>query len=161
MILSDNIEEMKIRFCLIVPLLIILSLTSCASNPSVENEKAAGSQGVHKEKKQNPKKLLFEDWKYKGFGHELPVWFEAAYKGDLEEVQKKIADSQNRKIEIITAQGVNSDQAEKSLMNKIFVKAELCEVYESSWVLLSEKEAVEKNDGYPYFAAAVLYINKE
>ncbi len=116
------------------------------------------AQDVHKEKKQNSKKLLFEDWKYKGFGQPLPVWFEAAYKGDVEEVQKKISISENHKVEIVTAQGINSDQANKSLLQKLVVKSELFELYDSSWGLLSEKEAADSNS-YPYVAAAVLLID--
>ena len=151
-------EEMKIRFCLILPLLFIICLSSCASTPAVEDGMSTVAQDVHKEKKQNSKKLLFEDWKYKGFGQPLPVWFEAAYKGDVEEVQKKISIPENHKVEIVTAQGINSDQANKSLLQKLVVKSELFELYDSSWGLLSEKEAADSNS-YPYFAAAVLLID--
>ena len=93
---------------------------------------------------------------------DLPVWFEAAYNGDVEEVGRKISLSDNHKIEIVTAQGINSDQANKGLWQKLWVKSELFELYDSSWVLLAKKEASAKNNSYPYFAAAVLLIdNKE
>ena len=149
-------EEIKSRLYLILSLLIFFCLSSCASTPSGD------TKDIHNEKKQNQKKLLFEDWKYKGFGQPLPDWFEAAYKGDLEEVQRKIAVSEDYKIKIITAQGINSDQANKSLWQKLSEKAELFELYDSSWALLGEKEASANNNSYPYYAAAVLLIdNKE
>jgi hypothetical protein len=146
-------EEMKSRLYLILSLLFFFCLSSCASTPAGE------AKDIHNEKKQNQKKLLFEDWKYKGFGQPLPVWFEAAYKGDVEEVGRKISLSDNHKIEIVTAQGINSDQANKSLWQKLVEKAELFELYDSSWALLGEKGAIEKNNSYPYYAAAVIIID--
>ncbi len=149
-------EEMKIRFCLILPLLFIICLSSCASTPAVEGGKSTVAQDVHKEKKQNSKKLLFEDWKYKGFGQPLPVWFEAAYKGDENSVKAKLADIAGLEIKIITGQGINSDQADKSVMLK---SEELTDytLYEMCWVLLGEKADVEGKNEDPYFAAAVYY----
>ncbi len=148
-------EEMKNRFNLFFSLLLIILLASCATT-------SGGAGDNHIEKKQNQKKLLFEDWKYKGFGQALPVWFEAAYKGNLDEVRRKITVPENHTIEIVTAQGINSDQANKSLWQKLWVKAELFELYDSCWVLLGEKEASSKNNSYPYYAAAVILIdNKE
>ena len=148
-------EEMKSRLYLILSLLIFFCLSSCASTPSGD------TKDIHNEKKQNQKKLLFEDWKYKGFGQLLPDWFEAAYKGDVEEVRRKISVPEEHKIEIVTAQGINSDQANKSLWQKLVVKAELFELYDSTWVLLSEKEAAAKNNSYPYYAAAVILIDNK
>lgn len=127
-------------------------LASCATTGN------AAVQDIHKEKKQAQKKLLFEDWKYKGFGKELPVWFEAAYKGDVEKVKKTIANPNNYKIAILTSAGVNSDQAEKSLLEQLNAQSNMIADFDSSWVLLNEKEAAEKNNGYPYFAAAVVFI---
>ena len=154
-------EEMKIRFCLILPLLIILCLCSCASTPAAEGGVVSETQDVYKEKKQSHKKLLFEDWKHKGFGQPLPVWFEAAYRGDVEEVRRKIAVSDDYEIEIITAQGINSDQANKSLWKQLFVMSQFGELYDQTWVLLGEKEAAAKNNSYPYYAAAVILIDNK
>ena len=142
---------MKSRFCLFLPLLIILGLSSCASAPVAESGVLSEAQDVYKEKKQNHKKLLFEDWKYKGFGQALPVWFEAAYRGDVEEVRRKITVSDNYEIKIVTAQGINSDQANKSLWQKLVVKAELFELYDSSWALF------RKEKSGTYIAIAVFY----
>ena len=150
-------EEMKIRFNLILPLLFILCLTSCASTPSAEKEAGSGTQDVHKEKKQNQKKLLFEDWKYKGFGQELPVWLEAAFKSDPAAIKKQVNELADREIQIVRAYGINSDQADKRLRQKSAELDSELLLYDSSWALLSEKVAAEDNMGYPYFAAAVFY----
>ena len=69
-------EEMKNRFCLLLPLLFALMLASCATT-------SAGTSDINIEKKQSNKKLLFKDWKYKGFGQPLPAWFNAAYKNNI------------------------------------------------------------------------------
>ena len=163
---SDKIAVMKNFLRLLSLLLIILSTTACATTQGsasafdgAEGTSLQSGSGSNKEKKQKQKKLLFEDWEYKGFGQPLPDWFEAAYKGDLEEVRRKIAVSDDYEIKIVTAQGINSDQANKSLWQKLVVKAELFELHDSSWVMLNEKEAAEKNNSYPYFAAAVILIN--
>ena len=140
---------MKNLKSLFLLLLLIISLSACATTASSE---------AHNEKTQSHKKLLFEDWKYKGFGKELPVWFEAAYKGDVEKVKKTIANPNNYKFAILTSAGVNSDQAEKSLLEQLNAQSNMIADFDSSWVLLNEKEAAEKNNGYPYFAAAVVFI---
>ena len=149
-------EEMKIRFNLILPLLIILGLCSCASAPK---------DTVYKEKKQTHEKLLFEDWKYKGFGQELPVWFEAAYKEDVKEIKKNVSELSDCEIKILTAQGINSDQADRSLEQKIQELSEegngAYKLYDSGWALLGEKAAEDGKYSYPYFAAAVLYIENK
>ena len=150
---------MKIRFYLIFSLLIIILLNSCATTS--ENKSEAVTSSSYNQKKQKSKKLLFEDWKYKGFGQPLPDWFEAAYKSDVDEVRRKITVPENHKIEIVTARGINSDQANKSLWQKLVEKAELFELYDSTWVLLGEKEAAAKNNSYPYYAAAVILIDNK
>ena len=154
-------EEMKIRFCLILSLLFCVCLCSCASTPVAEGGAVSETQDAYKEKKQSHKKLLFEDWKHKGFGQSLPVWFEAAYKGDVEEVRRKIAVSDDYEIKIITAQGINSDQANKSLWMQLYVMSQLFELYDQAWVLLNEKEAATRNNSYPYYAAAVILIDNK
>ena len=143
-------EEMKNFIRLILPLLLIISFSSCAT-----------TGGVYNENDRDDKKLLFEDWKYRGFGYPLPEWFEAAYKGNVREVQKLIDLPKNQKIKIITAKGINSEQANKLIMNELFVKAEAFKLYDSCWVLLNKKEAAAKNKSYPYFAAAVIIIDNK
>ena len=146
---------MKIRFYLIFSLLIIILLNSCATTS--ENKSEAVTSSSYNQKKQKSKKLLFEDWKYKGFGKELPVWFEAAFKGDIEEIKKKVQDLYDNEIIILSAQGINSDQADKGLAKKIAELSSDYILYDMSWALLNETIVAEENFEYPYFAAAVFY----
>ena len=104
-------EEMKIRFNLLLSLVLVMLLTSCATT-------SAGTSDINIEKKQSNKKLLFKDWKYKGFGQSLPAWFEAAYKNDVNAVKKSDVKLSESEIVILRGNGVNSDQADKVLKIK-------------------------------------------
>ena len=104
-------EEMKNRFCLLLPLLFTLMLASCATT-------SAGTSDINIEKKQSNKKLLFKDWKYKGFGQPLPAWFDAAYKNNVSGLQKTDVKLSGSEIVIIRGEGVNADQADKILKIK-------------------------------------------
>lgn len=54
----------------------------------------------------------FDDWKYKGFGIDLPVWFEPAYKKDVNGVKKNLPDFTDSDL-IIGGTAINGDQADK------------------------------------------------
>ncbi len=140
-------------------LLLFISITvACASTSAGDSDKQSQSNSsLYKEKKQDQKKLLFEDWKYKGFGKPLAIWFEAAYKGSSSGVQKNIPELSGQTIMILSAMGINSDQAEKSLKMKISELSDDFILYDTSWALLGEKAAKKVKSEYPYFAAAVLY----
>ena len=134
---------MKTRFCLTFFLLFILLLSACATT-------APGSD-AYIEKKQSGKKLLFEDWKYKGFGRELPVWFEAAYHNDLEKIRQILPELAFREIIILRAEGINSDQADKILKIKEEESSSEYTVYDAGWALQ------RKGKHETYIALAVLY----
>ena len=148
---SDKIEEMKIRFCLILSLLFIIGLSSCASVPASQEGAAPAVQDTYKEKKQNPKKLLFEDWKYKGFGQKLPEWFEAAYNDDQVKLLKSLPQLTGHKLLILRGEGVNSDQADKVLKIKEEEIPSDYILYDSSWALY------RKGKSETYIAIAVFY----
>ena len=116
-------------------------LASCATTGN------AAVQDIHKEKKQAQKKLLFEDWKYKGFGQELPVWFEAAYNDDEPGLKKALPELQDKEVTILRGQGFNSDQAEQNLKLKL-AEAEALTFYDSGWAMLDVNE---------YISIAILY----
>ena len=119
-------EEMKNFIRFVLPLLLIISFASCAS-----------TGGVYKENNQSHKKLLFEDWKYKGFGHPLPKWYEAAYEGNTEKLVKNEEALSGKEFVIIRGEGINSDQAERVMDLQ---KAELSEdfsFYDSCWAMKS------------------------
>ena len=129
-------EEMKTKICLLLTLLFIIALSGCASAPE------ADSPGVHKEKQQKGKKLLFDDWKYKGFGQELPVWYEAAYKNSPEGIKKILPQLFDKEIVIIRGEGINSDQA---VRNMEMTGSELSSdymLYDSGWARIDAGEYV-------------------
>ena len=111
-------------------------LASCATTGN------AAVQDLHKEKKQAGKKLLFEDWKYKGFGQELPVWFEAAYKGDLSGVKKAIPQLSDLEIVIIRGEGINSDQADRNMELAAAEAEGEYELYDFSWGKTGEEQYI-------------------
>ena len=129
---------MKTFFKTFLPLLFFIMLTSCATT-------SAG--GNHIEKKQNQEKLLFDDWKYKGFGQELPVWLEAAFENDVPAIKKVVPEIAEKEVEIIRAEGINSDQADKILKIKEEELSSDFILYDSSWAL----------SGETYIALAVFY----
>lgn len=135
-------EEMKSRLYLILSLLIFFCLSSCASKP------VAVTKNVYNEKKQNQKKLLFEDWKYKGFGQSLPAWFEAAYKNDVNAVKKSDVKLSDSEIVIIRGEGVNSDQADKVLKIRQEEISSDFILYDTCWASIGAGE---------YVALAVFY----
>ena len=129
---------MKTFFKTFLPLLFFIMLTSCATT-------SAG--GNHIEKKQNQEKLLFEDWKYKGFGQELPVWLESAFENDVPAIKKVVPEIADKEVLIIRAEGVNSDQADRILKIKEEELSSDFILYDSSWAL----------SGETYIALAVFY----
>ena len=94
---------MKTLIRTLLVLLFATLLASCATT-------SAGNHYI--EKKQNQEKLLFEDWKYKGFGQELPVWFDAAYENESAKIKKLVTELSDSELLILQAEGINSDQAD-------------------------------------------------
>ena len=137
-------EEMKIRFSLLLSLVLVMLLASCATTATTQT--GAGDYNI--EKKQSSKKLLFKDWKYKGFGRPLPAWFEAAYKNDINAVKKSTVQLSAGEIVIIRGEGVNSDQADKVLKIKQEEISSDFIFYDSCWARI---------DAGVYVALAVLY----
>jgi len=134
-------EEMKNRFCLLLPLLFTLMLASCATT-------SAGTSDINIEKKQSNKKLLFKDWKYKGFGQPLPAWFDAAYKNNVSGLQKTDAKLSGSEIVIIRGEGVNADQADKILKIKQEEISSDFILYDTCWASIGAGD---------YIALAVFY----
>lgn len=134
-------EEMKIRFNLLLSLVLVTLLASCAST-------SAGTSDINIEKKQSNKKLLFKDWKYKGFGQSLPAWFEAAYKNDVNAVKKSDVKLSESEIVILRGDGVNSDQADKVLKIKQEEISSDFILYETCWASIGAGD---------YIALAVFY----
>ncbi len=129
---------MKTIIKLLLPLLFIISLSACATT---------SQNGSHKEKKLEQEKLLFEDWKYKGFGQEMPVWLQAAFENDTSAIKNVVPELSDKEIAIVRAEGINSDQADKILKIKEEELSSDFILYDSSWAL----------SGETYIALAVFY----
>ena len=118
-------------------------LVSCASVPA--------SDGGKKQSQQE-EKILYDDWKYMGFGKEIPLWVDAALKNDSEKLKQLLPELSELNVITRTASGVNIDQAESSLL-----EAEIAEgfsVYDTFWV----RENNPLNER-PYIAVAI-YISE-
>ena len=131
---------MKIQIKLLLPLLFIIFTASCATT---------SSGNAHIDKKQKVERLLFDDWKYKGCGQKLPVWLQAAYENDISLLKSKLPELADKEVMVLTAYGINIDQADKLLKIKEEELSSDFILYDSSWVLLSESET--------YAALAVFY----
>ena len=119
-------EEMKNFIRLFLPFLLVISLISCATSGAVKENQPKG------------KKLLFEDWKYRGFGHELPVWLESAYKDNLTELKALVSELSDKEVLILRGEGSNSDQSEHALQLEIAELSSDYKLYDSSWGMLEE-----------------------
>ena len=137
-------EEMKIRFSLLLSLVLVMLLASCATTATTQT--GAGDYNI--EKKQSSKKLLFKDWKYKGFGQQLPPWFTPAYKDDIDGVKKTDGNLSDSEIVIIRGEGVNSDQADRVLKIKQEEISSDFILYDTCWASIGAGD---------YIALAVFY----
>ena len=135
---------------LLLLLLLTSCFTACATTAAVSTEADSGhvESGSNIEKKKKKKKLLFKDWKYKGFGQALPAWFEAAYKNAVYNVKKSDVKLSDCEIVIIRGEGVNSDQADKVLKIKQEEISPDFILYDTCWASIGAGD---------YVALAVFY----
>ncbi len=135
------------RICIYIFLIAFLfAFSSCASN------------NVPQKSKQAQKSLsLFEDWRYKGFGVELPTWFEPAYLKDSKTV-RKVLNNFTEKDVIIGGNAISADHAEQLIaQNKLL---EGYEFVDSCWAKISKSEEGEYSQT-PYVFLIVLKKIKE
>lgn len=113
---------MKQIKALFVTVILIFSLAGCASTSVKENPQ----QNVVSAPEEVSR---FDDWQYKGFGYEMPVWVENALAGKLNAPDTKV----------FTESGINSDMSEQKLQG-IIAGEDLTgyEVTGSTWVRVSE-----------------------
>lgn len=117
----------KIKFFSLL-VFILISFLGCASNEVVNKSK------------QSVKSSYFEDWRYKGFGAELPSWFEPAYLKDSAKVRSVIKGFSKEDV-IIGGNAISADHAEKLIAeNK---KIDGYEFVDSCWAKLSKEIAGE------------------
>ena len=127
----------KIKFFSLL-LFVLISFFSCASSKVVVKD------------------ILFDDWRYKGFGSELPIWFEPAYLKDVDNVKKALPEFTEKDV-ILGGNAISADHAEKLIAeNK---KIDGYEFVDSCWAKLS-KEIAGEYAQTPYVFLIVLKKNK-
>jgi len=131
--------------------LMFLSFVSCAST-AVSQEKTS-----NKNNKQNEEKLRFDDWKYKGFGKELPYW--AGTAAENEDMLKKLVPELNsaKTVVVLRGFGENSDQAEQSAKNLLVEKLledDSLQLFDSTWV---RQDINYVSTEMPYISMYILY----
>lgn len=117
----------KIKFFSLL-FFILISFFGCASNEVVNNSK------------QTVKSSYFEDWRYKGFGAELPSWFEPAYLKDSVKVRSVIKGFSKEDV-IIGGNAISADHAEQLISTNKNVEGYEC--VDSCWAKLAKDVAGE------------------
>lgn len=153
---------MKKIFRILFLLMISITFLSCATTSSDTGVSDAVSAPEEKssntENRRKEEKLRFNDWKYRGFGKELPDWVEPAIDNKINVLKKTVPElSSASAIKILKGTGDNSDQAEQSV--KVLVeelKNEDSEFikYDNFWVL-ENKNTLDM----PYISVYVYYKN--
>lgn len=120
----------KIKFFSLL-LFVLISFFSCASSKVVVKD------------------ILFDDWRYKGFGSELPSWFEPAYLKDVDNVKKTLPEFTEKDV-ILGGNAISADHAEKLIAENKNVDG--YEFVDSCWAKLAKSENLQT----PYVFLIVL-----
>lgn len=120
----------KIKFFSLL-LFVLISFFSCASSKVVVKD------------------ILFDDWRYKGFGSELPSWFEPAYLKDVGNVKKTLPEFTEKDV-ILGGNAISADHAEKLIAENKNVDG--YEFIDSCWAKLAKSENLQT----PYVFLIVL-----
>ena len=120
----------KIKFFSLL-LFVLISFFSCASSKVVVKD------------------ILFDDWRYKGFGSELPSWFEPAYLKDVGNVKKALPEFTEKDV-ILGGNAISADHAEKLIAENKNVDG--YEFIDSCWAKLAKSENLQT----PYVFLIVL-----
>lgn len=127
----------------LISALFLLVLMGCASN-DVENQGKKNSQTVD-EVTVNFSGPAFEDWRYKGFGKEIPLWFFFAYEDDIQGVidsRDDLSGAALSELEIIAGDALNADHAEQLIKQNL--EPEFGKVVDTFWAkLCDETEELE------------------
>ena len=146
------LKYMKKIFFLSFLIVVAICFSSCASKPNISNfEENVTSESTDKKIKKN-KNSLFEDWRYKGFGVELPAWFEPAYLKDSKTVRKVLVDFSEKDV-IIGGNAISADHAEQLIAQNKNIEG--YEFVDSCWAKLSKEVAGEYSQT-PYVFLIVL-----
>ena len=135
---------------------VIFINVSCASKTSASNsEQIEKSSEILTEESKEKEEiiLMFDDWKYKGFNNEYPLWAEFAIKNDISNLQKVLNITSEHKINIIIHSGTNIDQLIHILGNELSNESELIQ----TWVHINPQINCNYND---YVAIKIILTNE-
>lgn len=135
---------------------VIFINVSCASKTSTSNsEQIEKSSEILTEESKEKEEiiLMFDDWKYKGFNNEYPLWAEFAIKNDISNLQKVLNITSEHKINIIIHSGTNIDQLIHKLGNELSNESELIQ----TWVHINPQINCNYND---YVAIKIILTNE-
>lgn len=97
----------------------------------------------------------YDDWKYMGFGIEIPEWYEYALRKNLNQLQKMIPEVNSKKdIIILKTCGKNLDLSEKKLQELEKQISDDFVLYDDFWTKYSS------NSKEPFVSIAI-YIRKQ
>lgn len=109
-----------------------------------ESDKETGTQSESEDESDTEKPeedsvstAKYDDWKYKGFGTELPEWFEPALEYDDSTVKSLLELTPETLIRIVFAQGVDVDQCEQILNEVSEELVSEFELLQSFWARLN------------------------
>lgn len=88
----------------------------------------------------------FDDWRYKGFGKEIPLWFFYAFEDDIAgvvESRNDLSEADIPSLEIFTGDALNADQAEKLILQ--FLESHDCGCVDTFWAKLCDESEFEGN----------------
>lgn len=137
---NNSIMKRNIFFVFIV-LVLSCFFTGCVTNTKGQNKSDTPEAPVS-----IYNGIAFEDWRYKFFGQELPVWFLYAYEQDFSgviQVREDCVDCLPEQLYIITGNAVNGDQAEQFIAQNL--EAVTDKVLDSFWARLSEDEESQES----------------
>lgn len=135
---------------------VIFINVSCASKTSTSNsEQIEKSSEILTEESKEKEEiiLMFDDWKYKGFNNEYPLWVEFAIKNDISNLQKVLNITSENNINIIIHSGTNIDQLIHKLGNELSNESELIQ----TWVHINPQ--INCNY-YDYVAIKIILTNE-
>ena len=142
----------KRNIFLIFILTFVFAFSSCASNDV--SEKSNQSNRNNRAEKSSS---YFEDWRYKGFGSELPTWFEPAYLKNSAKVRAVIPGFSKDDV-IIGGNAISADHAEQLIsINK---NVDGYEFVDSCWAKLSKEVAGEYSQTPYVFLIVLKKINE-
>lgn len=130
-----------------------MSFEGCATTTAASTENTSNTNN-----KSSEVKLRFDDWKYKGFGKELPYWAEAAADSNTKYLKKNVPELNNaKKVIVLRGYGENSDQAVKAAENLYEEQKQedsTLKLFDTIWV---RQDINYKKTEMPYISMYVLY----